>query len=466
VASSQELLKIALDVSKGSGKDLATVSSALSRAFSGNLAALGKLNVGLDKSTLKSGDLDGAILELSQKFSGQAANAAEGFAGQLDKLRISGEKAQENLGVGLVEAMKILAGDRPGGMQNLGGELEKIGTRFGNVAMGFADFAKDAKGIIKPVLAVIAVLTPLGRIIGAVGIALKLFEKRGAQVKAERDALKGTLDIENKRDQARAAQTQTTTKIVKLTASQLALQKKLQEQEKKTNAEKNKERAKKLEEERQAKIMSDLANKFDIEGINLAIAKRRAGTSEEIAAVEGLQAIKSEGYKDDEAALAKLIALDKARAAAVAADVNQLNKLTIEIQLYYKSLGIPIPPDVLKGLTGELPTPPPLPPPPPPAPPSMQPRTPIGDSVQDLIDREMAIDKPFMPGDAGFSGLAAPSSMGGFDYLGVGASGGTTINLNVAGSVLTEQDLGFYLSNLIGNQNRQGNPVTLDLLGR
>jgi hypothetical protein len=351
-------------------------------------------------------------------------------------------------------------------MQNLGGELEKIGTRFGNVAMGFADFAKDAKGIIKPVLAVIAVLTPLGRIIGAVGIALKLFEKRGAQVKAERDALKGTLDIENKRDQARAAQTQTTTKIVKLTASQLALQKKLQEQEKKTNAEKNKERAKKLEEERQAKIMSDLANKFDIEGINLAIAKRRAGTSEEIAAVEGLQAIKSEGYKDDEAALAKLIALDKARAAAVAADVNQLNKLTIEIQLYYKSLGIPIPPDVLKGLTGELPTPPPLPPPPPPAPPSMQPRTPIGDSVQDLIDREMAIDKPFMPGDAGFSGLAAPSSMGGFDYLGVGASGGTTINLNVAGSVLTEQDLGFYLSNLIGNQNRQGNPVTLDLLGR
>jgi hypothetical protein len=86
--------------------------------------------------------------------------------------------------------------------------------------------------------------------------------------------------------------------------------------------------------------------------------------------------------------------------------------------------------------------------------------------VQDLIDREMAIDKPFMPGDAGFSGLAAPSSMGGFDYLGVGASGGTTINLNVAGSVLTEQDLGFYLSNLIGNQNRQGNPVTLDLLGR
>jgi hypothetical protein len=474
VASSQELLKIALDVSKGSGKDLASVTSALSRAYSGNLSALGKLNVGLDKSMLKSNDLDGAILDLSQRFSGQAATAAEGFAGQLDKLRISGEKAQKNLGVGLVEALKVLAGDRPGGMENLGGELENIGTRFGNVAIGFADFARDAKGIIKPVLAVIAVLTPLGRIVGVVGLALKLFEKRGAKVKAERDALKSTLDIENKRDQARAAQTQTTTKIVKLTASQLALQKKLQEQEKKTNAEKNKERAKKLEEERQAKVMSDLANKFDIEGINLAIAKRRAGTSEEIAAVEGLQAIRSEGYKDDEAALAKLMSLDKARAAAVAADVNQLNKLTIEIQLYYKSLGIPVPPGMMEGLGGQLP--------PPPAPKvatqaeiaaivkekasseisQVIPST----SVQDLIDREMAIDKPFMPGDAGFTGTGFPSSMGGFDYLGVGAAGGTTINLNVAGSVLTEQDLGFYISNLIGNQNRQGNPVTLDLLGR
>ena len=453
VASSQELLKIALDVSKGSGKDLATVSSALSRAFSGNLAALGKLNVGLDKSTLKSGDLDGAILELSQKFTGQAANAVDGFAGQLDKLRISGEKAQENLGVGLVEALKVLAGDRPGGMQNLGGQLENIGTRFGNVAIGFADFARDAKAIIKPVLAVIAVLTPLGRIIGAVGIALKLFEKRGAQVKAERDALKSTLDIENKRDQARTGQTQTTTKIVKLTASQLALQKKLQEQEKKTNAEKNKERAKKLEEERQAKVMSDLAAKFDIEGINLAIAKRRAGTSEEIAAVEGLQAIRSEGYKDDEAALNKLMALDKARAAAVAEDVNQLNKLKIEIELYYKSLGIPVPPGVIEAVTQPQPS-------------KMQPQ--IAPPTPSLFDIEMGIDQPFMPGDAGFTGSAfqgmqTPSA---FDYLGVGAAGGTTINLNVAGSVLTEQDLGFYINNLIGNQNRQGNPVIVPNLGR
>jgi hypothetical protein len=98
----------------------------------------------------------------------------------------------------------------------------------------------------------------------------------------------------------------------------------------------------------------------------------------------------------------------------------------------------------------------------------MQPRTSISDSVQSLIEREMAIDKPFMPGDPGFTSSAFAGSAGNsYDLIDMmEPRGGTTVNVNVAGSVLTEQDLGFYLSNLLGNQNRQGNPVTLDLLGR
>ena len=484
VTSSQELLKIALDVSKGSGKNLATVSAALSRAFSGNLTALGKLNVGLDKSTLASGDLDGAILELSRKFSGQATNSVGGFAGQLDKLRISGEKAQENLGAGLVEALKILAGDRPGGMANLGGQLEKIGTRFGNVAMGAADFARDAKALIKPVLALIAVLTPLGRIVAVVGIALKLFEKRGAQVKAERDALKSTLDIENKRDQASAGRTQTVTKITKLTASQLALQKKLQEQEKKINAERNKERNKKLEEERKAKQLAELEGKFDIELINLSIAARRAKTDEEKAAVAGLQAIKTASAKDDETALQKIMEIDRKRAAAIATDVESLNKLRVDIPVNFQ----------LQDMTstvldiynrGKVSTP----------------MRSIERSLEELYGAEtikkvqvaeqaqsvsglqaqvsaspeyaflanqMSAFQSSVFGSAlPAEGLMGASNLPDFSTLALGQdANGMTIVVNVAGSVLTEQDLGFYLNDVIGNQNRQGNPVIVPNLGR
>lgn len=102
------------------------------------------------------------------------------------------------------------------------------------------------------------------------------------------------------------------------------------------------------------------------------------------------------------------------------------------------------------------------------APPTMNP--PITGGVQELIDREMAIDKPFMPGDLGYLGIpkspavksTAPltgSSLfgGGLDYSRIfsstldnsmglmsGAmsnSNSPTINLAVYGSVTSEQDL-------------------------
>ena len=60
-----------------------------------------------------------------------------------------------------------------------------------------------------------------------------------------------------------------------------------------------------------------------------------------------------------------------------------------------------------------------------------------------------------------------------YDYGMEGFTGGgfggnvTNVNVSVEGSVLTQgQDLGFLLSDIIGNLNRQGNPVTLGLLGR
>jgi len=351
VASSQELLRIALDVSKGSGKDLATVTAALSRAYSGNTAALGRLNVGLDKTKLKAGDLDGAILELSTKFSGQAAAAADGFAGQLDKLRISGEKARENLGKGLVEALKILSGDQKGGLANVGGQLENIGTRFGNVAIGLADFLKRLKPILQPLALVGLLLTPIGKVLVGLDFIFGKLEKSGEKIRKQREALAATMATESKRDLAAVGRMKIDSKSNKLTAEQLALQKKLQQQEKKLSAEKDKERAKKREEARQDKIQSDLAARFDMENIQLVAAKRNAieqgANAETLAAIEGLQAIRTKGYKDDEDALAKLIALDKARAGFVESETMRLNKLKVEIPVFYvtqSGVEIPNPP--------------------------------------------------------------------------------------------------------------------------
>jgi len=52
-AKAQELLNLALDVSKATGKPLETVANALGKAYDGNTTALGKLGIGLSSAELK-----------------------------------------------------------------------------------------------------------------------------------------------------------------------------------------------------------------------------------------------------------------------------------------------------------------------------------------------------------------------------------------------------------------------------
>jgi hypothetical protein len=54
VAKAQSIFQTALDVSAGTGKDLTSVSTSLSKAYLGDNVALGRLGVGLSKAQLKS----------------------------------------------------------------------------------------------------------------------------------------------------------------------------------------------------------------------------------------------------------------------------------------------------------------------------------------------------------------------------------------------------------------------------
>jgi len=74
---SQALLQTALDVSAGTGKDLESVTAALSKAYLGNTTALARLGAGLSSATLKGKSFDQIITLLNQNFTGQAATAAD-----------------------------------------------------------------------------------------------------------------------------------------------------------------------------------------------------------------------------------------------------------------------------------------------------------------------------------------------------------------------------------------------------
>ena len=110
VGEAQTLLNLALDVSAGTGKDLRTVTNALSRAYLGNTTSLSRLNAGLTKAFLTSASFEEIQAKLSDLFSGDAQRAANTYAGKLQKLEIAADEARETIGEGLVTSIEILGG--------------------------------------------------------------------------------------------------------------------------------------------------------------------------------------------------------------------------------------------------------------------------------------------------------------------------------------------------------------------
>jgi hypothetical protein len=109
VTQAQKLQQLALDISAGTSKDLATVTEALSKGLDGNLGALKRIGVPLDENIIKTKDFDAAVKALSETFAGQAAAAAETFAGRMSRVQIAVDEAKEQIGFALLPFLEKLA---------------------------------------------------------------------------------------------------------------------------------------------------------------------------------------------------------------------------------------------------------------------------------------------------------------------------------------------------------------------
>lgn len=145
VGKSQELLNLALDISAGTGKTVTQVSQSLQKAYLGQTAALGRLGVGLSKAELASGEFEDIQQKLTKLFAGQASSAANSYAGQLAKLQVAANNAKETIGEGLVDALKLLAGDTSIDQLNEG--LEKTALYIADVIRGIGIFVQKLKDI-------------------------------------------------------------------------------------------------------------------------------------------------------------------------------------------------------------------------------------------------------------------------------------------------------------------------------
>jgi hypothetical protein len=165
LSKGQDLLNLALDISAGTGKDLSTVTGALSKAYNGNNTSLKKL-----LPSLKEGD--DVLGQLRSQFKGAAQEASKNNPYQ--KMAIILDQLKETIGEQLLPLIQkfseYLSSDE--GRRS----LQQVANLFGGIATGVAvvgQFLIQNIALVKAVTA--AVLFTVGAI-KLMTIAMALYD--------------------------------------------------------------------------------------------------------------------------------------------------------------------------------------------------------------------------------------------------------------------------------------------------
>ena len=174
VSKAQALLNTAIDISAATGKDLATVSDALAKAYAGNMRGLQALSPEL-KTMIKDGaSLEDVMATLEDNFGGAGEAAASTAAGGMKKLGISFNETKESIGMAFLPIMQKL---QPV-LQKFSAWAEKNPTLLAVViaALGIlaiSILAVNAAMMLNPAILITAAIIALGVAIFA---AYKKFE--------------------------------------------------------------------------------------------------------------------------------------------------------------------------------------------------------------------------------------------------------------------------------------------------
>ena len=166
---SQELLTLAIDVSKGSGKDLSSVVEALSKAYEGQDTRLAKLGIGLSQADLKTMDFTETTKALSNLYGGAAAANAETFQGRIDRLKQAFEEAKEEIGYKLLPFVEkfvdLIVNRVVPKLQEFAAYFEPVKKAIEDNKESFQAFGKFIMDYIVPIL-----MTTLGNALKFIGI--------------------------------------------------------------------------------------------------------------------------------------------------------------------------------------------------------------------------------------------------------------------------------------------------------
>ena len=394
----QDGLALALDIAAGTGKDLGAVSMALAKAYGGQTTALSRLGAGLSKATLASGDLDLITKELSQKFSGQALAAAEGYAGSMAKLTVASENAKEIIGKDLLDAMQLIAGK-----EGIGGAttaMEGFATQIGNAIYGIAVLTSKIQNIplLSPIFGTLRDVISAGPLGGLARLGERA-KARSAGTPAQSPGQRKAIDKANA-DAMRLQKTKNTLSKID-----------------------NDNTARKLVLTGDQLALLELEKKFDVERIGLFSAMNQATDGETKMRLLSLIAI-----KDQNAALAGQIvnankatdALEAFRQAILASIRALLDKIAVEQAKLMAILGI---------------------------------------SASQVASGSTFATNDSTAVSGGIPGTAVSMGFGAGTFRAAEAAT-TNIQVNVAGTVTTERDLVSAITQGIYNNQASGIPIS------
>lgn len=180
--SGQQLLNTALNVSAGTGKDLSTVTGALSKAYNGNTASLKKLIPGLDVT-------GNYIGELNKKFEGAAETAAKNDP--YKRLEVIFADLQETIGMAVLPALEEFSSylASPEGQKNIQ-QIANIFKVIGTAIQAGTTFLIQNIAVIK---AVVGALLFVKIAWGTVTAAVRVYEFATKLAKVSTVALKAAL---------------------------------------------------------------------------------------------------------------------------------------------------------------------------------------------------------------------------------------------------------------------------------
>ena len=146
LSESQNILGLALDVSRGSGRELTQVTQDLAQAYVGNTRGLRKYNLGLTQAELKTMSFTEVQARLTKQFSGANAAYLDTYAGQMQVLTVAAGNAQEVIGKGLVDAL-IAVGGKDGDVQDVADAMASLSLYTADAIRGVGVLAGKLNGL-------------------------------------------------------------------------------------------------------------------------------------------------------------------------------------------------------------------------------------------------------------------------------------------------------------------------------